>query len=357
MREVKFASAALGFIIGVLAAGPANAWERGEVHVFANLPDPVEGLAVGPTTLPSTDQGKIYAASNGVTPPNLFVIPTTGCHPDKCNPTATIKGNGVTGNLLGMAFTPGDTPKLLVVDSGSSQVLSVDRATGSTSLFMSLPANSKAMLNAITFDTTSIYVSDSANGIIWTMLLSSAPGVASQWIKDPLLSPSTGGQPALSPNVGANGLAFNADGTKLFVANTAFRNIIQIPVSGRLPGTPEVFATGVNGPDGIARHPTTKNIWIAANMSDEIVVIGSESGEGLAKRGDFKGVMKGPGEGDCPPNCVAHGLLFPTNLAFSNDGNNVYIANPAFVIDKSIVALLASMVTTWTISRMETSFP
>jgi DNA-binding beta-propeller fold protein YncE len=218
------------------------------------------------------------------------------------------------------------------------------------------------MLNAITTDSNAnIYVSDSVNGIIWRT--GPLGGVATAWLTDPLLSPSTGGQPPLTPNVGANGLAFSTNSetnvTTLLVANTAFRQIIQIPLTGSnctggspCPGTPiTVFATGINGPDGIAVHPTTNNVWIAANMSDEIVVIGSVSGRALAKRGDFDGVVKRAGEGDVPA-----GLLFPTNLAFTHDGKHVYIANPAFQIPQSIVRQYAAAVTTWTISKMSTEF-
>jgi hypothetical protein len=39
MKRVKFASTALGLVIGVLAAAPASAWERGTVNDFFTLPD------------------------------------------------------------------------------------------------------------------------------------------------------------------------------------------------------------------------------------------------------------------------------------------------------------------------------
>jgi hypothetical protein len=385
MRGVKLASAALGLIIGVLAAGPANAWIRESPQVWAHLTDPVEGFAVGPSTLPGADAGSIFAASNGANSPTLFVVPPKGCLLPGCTtpsfPITPVCADDtpagvfcVTNNLLGVAFSG---TQLLVVDSGvrpnpnvvppiisrPGQVLAVPSSgnTRAATAFITLPAAQQptAMLNAITFDTGGrIYVSDSANGIIWRT--ASLGGVATPWIQHPLLSPSTGGQPLLTPNVGANGLAFSADGTRLFVANTAFRQIIQIPVTGTPPvaGTPTVFATGINGPDGIAIHPTTNNVWIAANMSDEIVVIGSMTGRALAKLGDFRGLVNAPNMtcvGAMPPAtpaCVADGLLFPSNLAFTNDGSHVYIANPAFAVQNSIMAPWAELVTTWTISRL-----
>jgi DNA-binding beta-propeller fold protein YncE len=218
------------------------------------------------------------------------------------------------------------------------------------------------VLNAITSDATNTYVSDSANGIIWTVNRNPMPPppnptLASIWFgPSPLLQPPTPtGVNGVLPSVGANGLAFLTDAagvaTSLIVANTAFRNIIQIPVSGSPPvpsGPPSVLARGINGPDGIAIHPTTKEIWVAANMSDEIVVIDS-AGLALAKLGDFKGLatrneLKHPAE-----------LLFPTNLAFTSNGSHVYIASPAFPIANSIVAPYANLVQTWTISRMDSA--
>ena len=57
MTRLKIGGVALGLMIGVLAATPANAWKRGNVDVLAVLPaatGSVEGLTVGPTTATST---------------------------------------------------------------------------------------------------------------------------------------------------------------------------------------------------------------------------------------------------------------------------------------------------------------
>jgi len=67
MRQFKVAAAALGLVIGVLAAAPASAWNRGNVQVLTVLPDlinqpgvksSVEGITVGP-------DGNIYVPSFG----------------------------------------------------------------------------------------------------------------------------------------------------------------------------------------------------------------------------------------------------------------------------------------------------
>ena len=57
MTRLKIGGVALGLMIGVLAATPANAWKRGNVDVLAVLPaatGSVEGLTVGPDDATST---------------------------------------------------------------------------------------------------------------------------------------------------------------------------------------------------------------------------------------------------------------------------------------------------------------
>ena len=146
------------------------------------------------------------------------------------------------------------------------------------------------------------------------------------WISDPLLLGN--GTPfvpfgSLTPPFGANGVEFSNDGKTLFVANTAFHQIIQIPVTaptmtGGLPtaGTPSIFITGINAPDGIAID-SNDNIWICANQEDEIVVI-DNTGKVIAKLGDFEGI---------DPKGIVRGLLFPASLAFSNDKSILYVSN------------------------------
>src|SRR6478672_6992605 len=121
---------------------------------------------------------------------------------------------------------------------------------------------------------------------------------------------ASSGRPArpalLSPNgippFGANGLAFNHAGNALFVANTANDSIVKIPVNGGTPGTPTALVYGINGADGLVID-RNDNIWVAANQSDEIVVI-DPSGKSIAKLGDFDGIA-----GDGSPR----GFFFPAS--------------------------------------------
>jgi sugar lactone lactonase YvrE len=133
------------------------------------------------------------------------------------------------------------------------------------------------------------------------------------WSSDPLLGPGTG----LTPPFGANGVEFSNDGTSLFVANTAFHQIIRIPVNpDGSAGKASIFITGINAPDGIAIDEHD-NIWICANQEDEIVVI-DKTGKVIAKLGDFRGI----GE-----DGIARGFLFPASLAFDKDRSTLYVSN------------------------------
>ena len=211
-------------LLGILAATPVNAWDRGDVDVLAVLPDvtpgvpsSVEGLTVGP-------DDNIYVTSFGFNASGaisgnsvLYVIKPNG------NLVRKVPIAGSSPHTLGLAFNPVNG-FLLVLDFGSGRVLHVDPVTGTSSVF--IPPVAGSGLNALTFDKQgNVYVSDSFNGVIWKT--GPLGGVPTAWSSDPLLSPGTG----LTPPFGANGVEFNNAGNTLFVANTATHQIIQIPVN------------------------------------------------------------------------------------------------------------------------------
>jgi sugar lactone lactonase YvrE len=294
-----------------LTGAPASAWDRGDVDVLAVLPDvtpgqpsSVEGLTVGP-------DGNIYVPSFGFNTAGalsgnaaLFVIRPGGELVRK----VTIANS--SAHMLGLRFNPVNG-FLLVLDFGAGKVLHVDPATGASSVFMT-PTIAGAGLNALTFDRLgNVYVSDSFNGIIWK----TGPngGTPTIWSNSPLLGPGTG----LTPPFGANGVEFNNAGTVMYVANTAFHQIIQIPVNPNgTAGAASIFITGINAPDGIAidKHD---NLWVCANQEDDIIVI-DRTGKVIAKLGDFNGISE---------RGVVRGLLFPASLAFSLDRKTLYVSN------------------------------
>jgi sugar lactone lactonase YvrE len=308
MTTLRSGATALVLMVAAFGA-PAIAWERGDVDVLAVLPDitpgvktSVEGLTVGP-------DGNIYVPSFGFNTTGpitgnsaLYVLKPSGDLVRK----VTILGS--SPHMLGLRFNPINN-FLLVLDFGAGKVLNVDRHTGQSSVFATIPGSG---LNALTFDKAgNTYVSDSFQGVIWKIGL--AGGSPVPWSSDPLLGPGTG----LTPPFGANGVEFSNDGTSLFVANTAFHQIIRIPVNpDGSAGKASIFITGINAPDGIAIDEHD-NIWICANQEDEIVVI-DKTGKVIAKLGDFRGI----GE-----NGIARGFLFPASLAFDKDRSTLYVSN------------------------------
>ncbi len=308
-------TAAIGLAFGVWTAAPADAWDRGDVDVLAVLPDvtlgqpsSVEGLTVGP-------DGNIYVPTFGFNATGaltgnavLFVIRPDG----KLVRQVTIANS--SSHMLGLGFNPVNG-FLLILDFGAGKVLHVDPTTGASSVFMTPPPTPTPPgpgLNALTFDKLgNVYVSDSFNGVIWKTGPGGGPATA--WSSDPLLRRETD----LTPPFGANGIEFNNAGTLMYVANTAFHQIIQIPLNPNgTAGTASIFITGINAPDGIAidKHD---NLWICANQEDDIIVL-DKTGKVIAKLGDFNGIDE---------RGVVRGLLFPASPAFSLDGKTLYVSN------------------------------
>jgi len=313
MARRGIVTAAIGIAFGLWMGAPAGAWDRGDVDVLAVLPDvapgqpsSVEGLTVGP-------DGNIYVPSFGFNTTGalsgnaaLFVIRPDGTFVRK------VAIANSSPHMLGLRFNPVNG-FLLVLDFGAGKVLHVDPATGASSVFMTpTPTATAPGLNALTFDKLgNVYVSDSFNGIIWK----TGPngGTPTIWSNSPLLGPGTG----LTPPFGANGVEFNNAGTVMYVANTAFHQVIQVPVNQNgTAGTASIFITGINAPDGIAidKHD---NLWVCANQEDDIIVL-DKAGKVIAKLGDFNGISE---------HGLVRGLLFPASLAFSLDRKTLYVSN------------------------------
>jgi len=319
-------------------ATPAKSWDRGNVETFATLP----AGATGPEGLTVAADGKVYVTTFGFNasgaqpgPGKLYVFDSNG----KLLRQVNVAGS--TSHLLGLAFHP-TTHALLVIDFGAGNVRTVDSQSGTSSVFMTVTGS--AGLNALTFDSAgNVYVSDSAQGIIWKT--GAAGGAATAWVTDPLLSPNG------IPPFGANGLAFNHAGNALFVANTANDSIVKIPVNGGTPGTPTALVYGINGADGLVID-RNDNIWVAANQSDEIVVI-DPSGKSIAKLGDFDGIA-----GDGSPR----GFFFPASPDFSKDGKDLLVTNLALDLrfaggPQTLQSQRADQVTRYTISRVKARVP
>jgi sugar lactone lactonase YvrE len=319
---------------------PAAAFNRNSAQLFAVLPDGIthpEGLAVAPN-------GDVYVATFDGSK-KIVVYSDNG----KLLRILTVGAS--SGFLLGVGFHP-QTQAFLVIDFGAGKVLNVDPNTGSSSVFMTLSAGQPATgLNAMAFDSSgNVYFSDSFQGAIWKTG-PTGTGTTVQttpWVQDNLLKPNG------DPPFGANGLGFNKAQNTLFVANTSNDTIVQIPVSGGTPGTPAIFTNSVNGADGLVMDDQD-NLWLAANQSDEIVVV-DKTGKVVAKLGDFDGLVDGG---------TPKGLLFPATPDFSRDKKTVFVTNLAIdlvaatggnVANVAIDTPWIRQVQHWTVSKIDTRF-
>jgi sugar lactone lactonase YvrE len=339
---IRSGVAVLMLSFALAATQLANGEDRGRsnreaAELFAVLPDGAsgpEGLTVGP-------DGNVYVATFGFNAAGpvtglgqLYVFNREG----KFLRNVSVQSS--SPHLLGIAFHP-QTGVLLVIDFGGGQVLRVDPFTGASSVFMTVTGSSG--LNGITFDSAgNVYVSDSAQGIIWKTGANGGAGTA--WVTDALLT-TTG-----VPPFGANGVEFNHAETALFVANTGNDTIVQIPVSNGTPGQPAVFVNSINGADGIAIDEHD-NLWVAANQNDEIDVI-SPAGKLLARLGDFEGLSR---------SGTPRELLFPASPAFSRNCEFLYVTNLAldlriFGLPQAVDSQWCAQVKHYTVSRIRTRF-
>ncbi len=351
VRLLWLGGAALSATLCLLSPGPAEAWDRGDVHNFATIPtftpsgpgaacphkansctSDVEGVTV------ATD-GTIYAASYGYNRNGalggygeLFVFAPNG------QPLTHFPVVGSSPHLIGLEYQRSSN-SVLIADLGKGVVWTVDPETHATSMFMKAPtiiAGKSPGLNALTFDKSgNVYVSDSFQGVIWRT--GPSGGTPTAWYaptnpgQNDLLLPDSNKGEILSPPFGANGIEFNNGGTALFALNTAYNSIVKIPVkTDGSAGTGVTFTTGLNGPDGLAVD-ANDNLWVAANQGDEIVVV-DPNGRVVAKKGDFNGVAS---------DGSIQGLLFPASVEFSPDKSRLYITNLALYLPFAGVPTIA----------------
>jgi sugar lactone lactonase YvrE len=134
-------------------------------------------------------------------------------------------------------------------------------------------------------------------------------------LRDPLIASSG------APPVGSNGLAFAADESRLFIANTGSDQIVSFPLTPGAMGS--VLVQDINGADGLIRGPGN-TLVVTANRADQVVILDAATGRPLAELGEFLGVgADGAPIGLSTPASVTlvGDSLFVTNLsAPSADG-------------------------------------
>ena len=182
MRRRWLGGAAFSAILGLLSPGPAEAWDRGDVHNFATIPtfapsgpgaacpneaksctSDVEGVAVAP-------DGTVYSASYGYNRDGalggygeLFVFAPNG------QLLTDFPVIGSSPHLIGLEYQK-SSKSVLIADLGKGVVWKVDPETQTTSMFMQAPTiitGKSPGLNALTFDKSgNVYVSDSFQGVV-----------------------------------------------------------------------------------------------------------------------------------------------------------------------------------------------
>lgn len=319
---------ALLFSVVVLSIPTLAVADAGGVVRFATLPQDGPGFPEGITADAS---GRIFVSTFDFSKPNVVYIFDRAGRLD-----ATI------------SLPAGVVPLGLEFDRDGS--LYVANFTGGSILRYSPPFNSGSVpdrtfpvcggpaagcgLNALTFDRNGdLYVSDSFGGNIFKLDLPA--GTVSIFATDERLRPAP--DPHGFPGFGANGLAFHADGTTLYVANTADDRILLVnAATGAVD--PVSFAESINGADGIA-FDSKGRLWVAANQADEVVAL-NRNGRVVERVGSFEGI----GNDGAP-----RGLLFPASIVIKS--GFVYVTNLALVLTPRMGDEPEEDVRTYTVSR------
>ncbi len=181
--------------------------------------------------------------------------------------------------------------------------------------------------NGMVFDRAgNLYVSDSFQGAILRIAGATRCRACKVEVlkRDPLLATS-----GFLP-FGANGLAFNADESQLYINNAGDGRVLRL----RMPdGTPEILAESLPGADGLLFHQGI--LWVAANQIDQVIGL-NERGLPVARIGHFAGL-----NADGAPR----GLLFPASTAVQ--GGRMLVTNLALPLTEASGDEWEERVTRW----------
>lgn len=334
-----------------MGAGPSHADAFGDpgpgvVTEFAALPDGVrypEGITANPAT------GDIFVGTFDFGP-NANKLVRFG----RNGRVSAQKDLGGTP-LLGLEFAAG---KVYILNLGASKIQRIaagfdaatpvedvatvpgigapaSRAAGNpdgSSDTITFGSNRFPAPNAMVFDKAgNLYLSDSFQGAIFRVVNAktcSTPCPVETVSHDPLLA--TAGFPPF----GANGLAFNADESVLYIANTGDNRVLKMNMATKAVS---VFAESVHGADGLLF--SGGHLWVAANQADEVVAL-NDKGRPVARVGGFDGIKH-----DGSPR----GLLFPASMVIV-DGF-MYVTNLSLPLTSAVGDEPEEDVTRWNVAR------
>jgi hypothetical protein len=265
----------------------------------------------------------------------------------------SIPQNG--GFMIGVAFD-GEQNLYAAISSQTPGIQSgvyrtESNGSGNATLFVTHPK--MQLPNTLLFDERGqLYISDSAAG---TIFLAQPNGTITEWVSHSLLQGNSSfcpNTPDLELDVGANGMAIDANNSNLFVTNSDRASIIRIPIEAdSFAGEPQVFVgpdcEDLAGADGIVIDELANDLIVAVNKLDKIVrvSIDNRSISTVASGGilDFPATLaiksdtEAPGgpssefeEADPESNGINKDrTLYVTNFAFLSAQQNLEQPNPA----------------------------
>ena len=324
-RWLKLLLSALFVAVGVVGVVEPAAADSDGVVRFATLPKPGAGHPEG---IAADAAGRIYVATFDFVNPNVIHI---FGHSGQLEATISLPAGTLPlalnfdaqGNLYAANFGGGDVLKFEPpFNSGSVPARTFHVCGG---------AGAGCGLNDVTFDAAGdMYVSDSFGGIVLKIDLPA--GTVSTFVANELLKPGSHGFPPF----GANGLAFDAAGKNLYIANTADDRILKYNLATKTLST---FAESLNGADGI-KFDRDGRLWVCANQADEVVALNA-NGRVVERRGSFNGIG---------PDGAPKGLLFPASVVISR--GSIYVTNLALALTPAVGDEPEEDVTTFTVSRI-----
>jgi|GEM_PF-3730844 len=177
---------------------------------------------------------------------------------DMYNPDAAYAG------ALGMAFAHNGALWIAMLNfmEPSRHGIYTVRPDGSFELTVPMSPDEICCPNGLAFDKHGdLFITESINGGIWKV--AKGHRVATLWLThDQLVPPADGA-------FGANGIAYKNGA--FFVANTDKGTILKVPINhDGTPGEPAVFASGLNGPDGVTLGPNG-DLYVACAYGGQLV--------------------------------------------------------------------------------------
>lgn len=321
---------------------------------FATLPDDLafpEGIAINPST------GDIYVSTFS------FAGSNTVLRYDKTGKLLARIDFAKTP-LLGLAFNPADE-KVYICNTGDlvGDKSRIQRVTGDFSADSTVedvaaiphigapgprtvnnPDGSKdtialgdnaAAPNAMAFNKAGdLLISDSFQGAVFK--IENPANCKKECAVTTIIHDSLLATPGFPP-FGANGLALNADESKLFIANTGDDRILSLDMA---TGELSVFAESINGADGLAMD-AHGYLWVAANQGDQIVM--------LEPTGKVHGKLGMPGRVN--KDGSHSGLLFPASLVIADD--TIYVTNLALSLTPAQGDEVEEAVSKYTVSAIK----